>query len=102
MGGSAVPCGVAVALGQAGLQLTAGLGQTFGTPTGVSAQLTVIGVTTIAFMISASTAVEKGVNYLSQISMYVAGLLLVIFLIDRKSTRLNSSHANISYAVFCL
>ena len=23
-------------------------------------------------------------------------------LIDRKSTRLNSSHANISYAVFCL
>src|SRR3712207_7497952 len=27
------------------------------------------------------------------------GLLLVA---DRKSTRLNSSHANISYAVFCL
>src|SRR3712207_8784942 len=26
----------------------------------------------------------------------------VIFDIDRKSTRLNSSHANISYAVFCL
>src|SRR3712207_7309281 len=24
------------------------------------------------------------------------------YLIDRKSTRLNSSHANISYAVFCL
>src|SRR3712207_8503593 len=34
-------------------------------------------------------------------------LLLVVAqvpvrLIDRKSTRLNSSHANISYAVFCL
>src|SRR3712207_6964380 len=26
----------------------------------------------------------------------------VAMLIDRKSTRLNSSHANISYAVFCL
>src|SRR3712207_6961091 len=25
-----------------------------------------------------------------------------IHLLDRKSTRLNSSHANISYAVFCL
>src|SRR5947209_16935176 len=24
------------------------------------------------------------------------------FLVDRKSTRMNSSHANISYAVFCL
>src|SRR3712207_7376101 len=27
---------------------------------------------------------------------------LVILHVDRKSTRLNSSHANISYAVFCL
>src|SRR3712207_7117662 len=27
---------------------------------------------------------------------------LSFFEIDRKSTRLNSSHANISYAVFCL
>src|SRR3712207_8411924 len=26
----------------------------------------------------------------------------VLGLVDRKSTRLNSSHANISYAVFCL
>src|SRR3712207_7047969 len=25
-----------------------------------------------------------------------------VFVVDRKSTRLNSSHANISYAVFCL
>src|SRR3712207_7814823 len=31
--------------------------------------------------------------------MTVAGLRNVL---DRKSTRLNSSHANISYAVFCL
>src|SRR3712207_9400270 len=27
---------------------------------------------------------------------------IVLFSVDRKSTRLNSSHANISYAVFCL
>src|SRR3712207_8542878 len=27
---------------------------------------------------------------------------LFIIMLDRKSTRLNSSHANISYAVFCL
>src|SRR3712207_8248119 len=26
----------------------------------------------------------------------------ITFFVDRKSTRLNSSHANISYAVFCL
>src|SRR3712207_8686909 len=28
--------------------------------------------------------------------------ILVSLVVDRKSTRLNSSHANISYAVFCL
>src|SRR2546430_17582532 len=28
--------------------------------------------------------------------------MLMFFLIDRKSTRLNSSHSQISYAVFCL
>src|SRR3712207_8512192 len=32
----------------------------------------------------------------------VLGDLDVVGLLDRKSTRLNSSHANISYAVFCL
>src|SRR3712207_7682282 len=33
---------------------------------------------------------------------HVAELVLPGDLLDRKSTRLNSSHANISYAVFCL
>src|SRR3712207_8577334 len=32
----------------------------------------------------------------------VAGRILLLVAADRKSTRLNSSHANISYAVFCL
>src|SRR5215203_4590838 len=31
-----------------------------------------------------------------------AGFVLLPTPVDRKSTRLNSSHANISYAVFCL
>src|SRR3712207_8976031 len=40
-------------------------------------------------------------------SLLCAELLCVLLLglmgeVDRKSTRLNSSHANISYAVFCL
>src|SRR3712207_8359000 len=29
-------------------------------------------------------------------------LIILKYVLDRKSTRLNSSHANISYAVFCL
>src|SRR5947209_13231533 len=34
--------------------------------------------------------------------IFLIVLLLVLSYGDRKSTRLNSSHANISYAVFCL
>src|SRR3712207_9313401 len=33
---------------------------------------------------------------------YLEGAEKDLVLLDRKSTRLNSSHANISYAVFCL
>src|SRR3712207_7151521 len=33
---------------------------------------------------------------------YPAPTLWTTIVLDRKSTRLNSSHANISYAVFCL
>src|SRR3712207_8838811 len=31
-----------------------------------------------------------------------AAIVVGVAILDRKSTRLNSSHANISYAVFCL
>src|SRR3712207_920794 len=34
--------------------------------------------------------------------VFVVGASFVGLTVDRKSTRLNSSHANISYAVFCL
>ena len=38
----------------------------------------------------------------AEIAVTIKILLLRLLLLDRKSTRLNSSHANISYAVFCL
>ncbi len=77
----AVLFGVAVALGQAGLQVTAGLGETFGTPRGQAMWLIVIAVTTVAFMISASTPIEKGIKWLSNISMIIAPVLLIFFFV---------------------
>src|SRR3712207_7508708 len=35
-------------------------------------------------------------------AVIAASVSLALLIRDRKSTRLNSSHANISYAVFCL
>src|SRR5258707_7452384 len=45
-------------------------------------------------------AIERVLHHGHQLDVRVAHLLYVGK--DRKSTRLNSSHANISYAVFCL
>src|SRR2546427_3371321 len=37
-----------------------------------------------------------------RLSLYLPVLLMGLLALDRKSTRLNSSHSQISYAVFCL
>src|SRR3712207_8645630 len=50
-------------------------------------------------------ATPWGVNLFLWVAALVGAAALVVWpgcLRDRKSTRLNSSHANISYAVFCL
>src|SRR3712207_7895644 len=47
--------------------------------------------------------IEAGRTTLTKQPMEVhASIQRALRLVDRKSTRLNSSHANISYAVFCL
>src|SRR3712207_8288828 len=45
---------------------------------------------------------EAALKYLLIGASSTAVFLYGVSLLDRKSTRLNSSHANISYAVFCL
>ena len=86
----AVVFGIAVALGQAGLQMTAGLGQTFGLSTGIVVQLVVLGLTTAAFMVSATTRIEHGIKWLANISMLIAPLLLVFyFVVGPTITQLN-------------
>ncbi|MGJ7907144.1 BCCT family transporter [Actinopolyspora sp. H202] len=86
----AVVFGIAVALGQAGLQITAGLGQTFGVPTVMLVQLVVLGLTTAAFMVSATTRIEHGIKWLANISMLIAPLLLVFyFVVGPTVTQLN-------------
>src|SRR3712207_8970851 len=46
--------------------------------------------------------VDVGLARLGEDVVRLLLLFLDVVLEDRKSTRLNSSHANISYAVFCL
>src|SRR5699024_9326274 len=48
------------------------------------------------------TSFGRGVGELIQEKVQVGPVLVVAAETDRKSTRLNSSHVSISYAVFCL
>src|SRR3712207_7602400 len=48
------------------------------------------------------TRLFAGLGLINGIFCLFQGVLGVLDIPDRKSTRLNSSHANISYAVFCL
>jgi len=72
--------GVAVSLGLGTLQINAGLREVFGLPSGLVWQMAIIVVTAAAYMLSASTPIEKGINWLSQASMVLAVVLLVFFL----------------------
>jgi glycine betaine transporter len=73
--------GVAVSLGLGTLQIAAGLNTVFGVPSTIFVLLVIIAVTAVAYMLSASTPLDKGINLLSQASMYLAVVLLVYFLI---------------------
>jgi glycine betaine transporter len=73
--------GVAVSLGLGTLQIASGLNSVFGIPSTVVVLLIIIAVTRVAYMLSASTPLDKGINFLSQASRYLAFLLLVYFLI---------------------
>jgi len=73
--------GVAVSLGLGTLQLDAGLDAAFGATSGTTLQLIIIFITAAGYMLSAATPIEKGINWLSQASMWLAGLMLVVFFV---------------------
>ncbi len=73
--------GVAVSLGLGGLQIGAGFGEALGFSNGLNLQLIIIGVTIVAYMLSASTPLDKGVKWLSNISFIVGASLVVYFIV---------------------
>src|SRR5690606_42081403 len=71
---------------------------------GVRVPLLFLSVFTLGAMLAAAAGALMGPISAVQIGMGedILILVLVCIVIDRKSTRLNSSHVKISYAVFCL
>src|SRR3712207_8325441 len=60
----------------------------------------------IVFLVVFAALSLLGLEFLSDslngVILFLPRVFIALALLDRKSTRLNSSHANISYAVFCL
>lgn len=73
--------GVATSLGLGTLQINGGLAHIFGIPNHVTAQLLIIFFITILYMISASTGLNRGIRYLSNVNLTLAAALLIFVLL---------------------
>ncbi|MDT8902368.1 BCCT family transporter [Anaeroselena agilis] len=69
--------GVATSLGLGALQINSGLTKLFGVPGNVTAQLSIIGIVTVVYILSASTGLNKGIAWLSNANIAAAALLLI-------------------------
>jgi glycine betaine transporter len=73
--------GVATSLGLGTLQINGGLSYILGIPNTIVTQLLIILVVTILYMLSATTGLNKGIRYLSNLNLGLAiGLLLFVLI----------------------
>lgn len=73
--------GVATSLGLGTLQINGGLHQVFGLPISITAQILIIVVVTVLFLISATTGLDKGIRVLSNANLFIALALLALTLV---------------------
>ncbi|HKJ12698.1 MAG TPA: BCCT family transporter [Ornithinimicrobium sp.] len=69
--------GVAVSLGFGSLQVNGGLSYLFDVPNNAGAQIVIILIITVLFMMSAITGIGRGIRYLSNVNMVLAAFLLL-------------------------
>ena len=73
--------GVAVSLGVGAIQINGGLNYLFGVPNNSVVQGIIIAVVTVLFLYSAWSGLSKGIQYLSNLNMFLAALLLIVIFI---------------------
>lgn len=73
--------GVATSLGLGTLQINSGLNYLFGVPVNTFTNIVIIVAVTVLFMISAITGLDKGIKFLSNCNITLAGILLILGLI---------------------
>ncbi|MFP3125650.1 BCCT family transporter [Ectobacillus funiculus] len=73
--------GIATSLGLGAMQISGGLNYFFKIPNTVNVQIIVILISTVLFLVSISTGLEKGIQYLSNTAMLLSILMLSLVLI---------------------
>ncbi len=73
--------GVSTSLGLGATQINGGLNYLFGIPNNFAVQFILIAIVTVLFLLSAWSGLGKGIKYLSNINMALAGLLMLFMLV---------------------
>jgi len=73
--------GVASSLGLGVMQINGGLNYLFGVPNNIFVQILIVAIVSVLFMWSAWSGLSKGIQYLSNANMVLAGLLLIFTLV---------------------
>ncbi|MFC3716647.1 BCCT family transporter [Luteimonas soli] len=94
----ATAVGVATTLGFGTIQIAAGIERVVGIPAGRTLQLAVIAIAFVMYMCSTATGVDRGIKWLSNFNLALAGVLLLLvlalgptgFIFDTLTTTLGS------------
>ncbi|RSL34178.1 BCCT family transporter [Salibacterium salarium] len=73
--------GISTSLGLGVMQIGGGLETLFGIPNNQALWVAIVAVVTVLAIISTTTGIDKGIKWLSQINLSVAGLLMLIVLV---------------------
>jgi glycine betaine transporter len=77
----ATVAGVATSLGLGAMQINSGLNFLFGIPENNFMLLVIVAIVTVLFMLSAATGLDKGIKFLSNLNVGIAGVLVVATII---------------------
>ncbi|SDL98083.1 glycine betaine transporter [Oryzisolibacter propanilivorax] len=77
----ATAIGVATTLGFGTIQIAAGLERVFGLPSSKLTQLVIIAVAFVMYMLSSTSGVERGIKWLSNTNLLLAGVLMLAVLV---------------------
>jgi choline/carnitine/betaine transport len=69
--------GIATSLGLGILQISGGLQSVFGVPSGLGTQLVIVAVMFVAYMISSTTGLDRGIRWLSNLNLALCLVLLL-------------------------